>query len=303
MKGIKRLLIMFTLVTFLLSCSSNEQNIKQKPILYASIYPLQFIVEQLTEDFAITKAVFPPGVDAHTYEPTLKDTLAIAQGQAFFFLGEQMEGSAERMKEALKNYEVSLIEIGQHTDLFLSHHKNHLHIHNDFDPHFWFDPKRMIFVSEIIKDELLVQFPKHKDLIKQNFSKLKTDLETLDERYMKRLQHKKNKKIIVSHAAYHYWEERYGIEQIPISGLSSTDEPSQKALAQLVELALEHDLQYVLFEQTTSNRLASIVQEEINAEALFLHDLETLLPEDLEKNRHYFSIMEDNLNVLDQATE
>lgn len=39
-----------------------------------------------------------------------------------------------------------------------------------------------------------------------------------------------NKTFIVSHSAYGYWEEAYGLEQIGISGLSPTDEPSQNKL-------------------------------------------------------------------------
>nr|WP_307479900.1 zinc ABC transporter substrate-binding protein [Cytobacillus purgationiresistens] len=39
--------------------------------------------------------------------------------------------------------------------------------------------------------------------------------------------------MIVPHAAFGYWEERYGVKQIAISGLSSEEEPSQKELIRL----------------------------------------------------------------------
>ena len=43
----------------------------------------------------------------------------------------------------------------------------------------------------------------------------------------------KTKEILVSHAAYGYWEQRYGLKQIPIAGISASDEPSQKRLLTL----------------------------------------------------------------------
>ena len=43
------------------------------------------------------------------------------------------------------------------------------------------------------------------------------------------------KEILVSHAAYGYWEQRYGLKQIPIAGISASDEPSQKQLADITK--------------------------------------------------------------------
>jgi len=307
MEIIKRFILIFVFFIFIVSCQANEQNMETKPIIYTSIYPLEFVVDQLTENFAITKTIFPPGVDAHTYEPTIKDILAIADGEAFIYLGKGMEGSADKISEALNHTDVTLIEIGQYTEIFLEADEDDDgqdgHSHGDYDPHIWFDPERMITLSEIVKDELNELFPENRQIIAQNFNKLAGQLTELDEQFSRRLQHKENPHIIVSHAAYGYWEHKYHIKQMPISGISSTDEPSQKALAHLVELAKTYDLEYVLFEKTTSNRLATIVQEEIGAKSLYIHNLETLLPEDIEQRKDYFSIMQDNLNTLDEATK
>lgn len=303
MKFIKRYMFIFVFLILLASCEEKEQSDRTKPIIYTSIYPLEFIVEQLTESFAITETVFPPGVDAHTYEPTLKDILAIADGRAFFFFGKNMEGSAHKIAEALNDHDVALIEIGTHTNLFLHEQHDDSYSHGDYDPHIWFDPERMILLSEIIKDELQQRFRNHQEAIEQNFQQLTAELKSLDEQYTRRLQHKTQRQIIVSHAAYSYWEDKYGIEQLPISGISSTEEPSQKSLAHLIELALENKLEYVLFEKTASNKLAKIVQEEIGAKVLYIHNLETLLQEDIDAGHDYISIMQNNLNVLDEATQ
>ena len=306
MGTIKHFVIIAVMLSFIMSCQANKQNFKQKPLIFTSIYPIEFIVERLTEDFARSQSIFPPGVDAHTYEPTIKDIMSIAEGEAFFFLGEGMEGSADKISQALHDSPVKIIEIAKYPEIFIDSmddQEHDDHSHGDFDPHIWFDPERMITLSEIVKDELNELFPEEHELIVNNFHQLTEELVELDNQFQRRLQVKENPSIIVSHAAYGYWEHKYNIKQIPISGMSSTDEPSQKALAHLVEIANEQNIEYVLFEKTTSNRLATIVQEEIDANALYIHNLETLLPEDIKQNKDYFSLMRENLNTIDQATK
>jgi len=111
----------------------------------------------------------------------------------------------------------------------------------------------------------------------------------------------KHKEIIVSHAAYGYWEKRYGIKQLSISGLSSSSEPTQRELKQIIKTAQENDLNYVFLEQNVSTKLAEVVRKEIKAEPLYLHNLSVLTDADIKNKRTYFSIMNDNLKALETA--
>ena len=107
--------------------------------------------------------------------------------------------------------------------------------------------------------------------------------------------------MIVSHAAYGYWEEVYGIHQIPVTGLSPSDEPSQKELEKIIKMANEKQIKYILFEQNVTPKVAEIIQKEINAEPLYLHNLESLTKEDRKNGEDYFSLMRKNLETLDKA--
>src|SRR5699024_11980343 len=103
-------------------------------------------------------------------------------------------------------------------------------------------------------------------------------------------------------AAYGYWESAYGIEQIAISGISSSDEPSQKELTKIAEIAKENDLQNVVFEKNNSNKVASIIQEDIGADKLEINNLEVLSDEDIENNEDYHTLMYNIFEDIDQAT-
>ncbi|MEI3611278.1 metal ABC transporter solute-binding protein, Zn/Mn family [Pseudogracilibacillus sp. SO30301A] len=557
MKFIKSFVFLLFLVFVTVGCSSTNEDTKSDLTIYTTVYPLQYIVEEIGGDTVTAHSVYPPGADGHTYEPTSKEMGEFARSDAFIYIGEGMEGFAESISSALGSQDVKLIEIGKHEELFHHEHADHDHDghnhehgddhdhegddhdhdgndhehrddhdhdghnhehgddhdhegddhdhdgndhehrddhdhdghnhehggdhdhdghnhehgddhdhdghnhehggdhdhdghnhehgddhdhdghnhehgddhdhegddhdhdgndhehgddhdhdghdhqndgdeattavsingladhyhtgdtieltakhnedsdydhwhwftrnsdseewemaedqnegtyegkatiseqqikaelyddnhelvaesnpvtividdHEDHDPHIWTDPLRVIKVAEIIKEELIELNPNEEALYNENFDALKSKLTELDERYKNLLDTKENKHIIVSHAAFGYWEERYGIEQIPISGLSSSEEPSQKALTEVIKAAEEYNLDYVLYEQNSKNRLSEIIQDQIGAEAVMIHNLEVRTEEDIENEKDYIELMDDNLKVLDKTTK
>lgn len=298
------------LILFLAACSpSSSSDMKENEfIVYTSIYPLYYIVEQISGDSATVKTVYPPGVDAHTYEPSSKEMIDIAKADAFIYLGAGMESFAETIKNTLQSEDVQFLEIGEYTSLFSKDHEEHKvedhhHEHGDLDPHIWLDPLRMIDMGKIIKEKLIEINPKNESLYETNFASFEKNMRELDQAYSEKLASKTDKHVMVAHAAYGYWEERYGINQIPISGAIAGDEPSQKELTALVKVAKQHNIEFVIFEQNTSDRVSSIIQQHIGAKELQIHNLEVLTDEDIENEEDYMSLMKRNLDVLDKATK
>lgn len=311
MKNIKAIIILFIVATVLISCSSSDQDHDATPddkqTIYTSIYPVQYATERIGADSVSVKTIYPPGVDAHTYEPTSKEMTNIAKGDAFIYLGAGMEGFAETAADALKTQDVKLVELGKDEELFNTdnphEHGHDGHDHGDYDPHIWIDPIRMIDMSEQIKNKLVELNPKNETIYNENFSQLKKDLFHLNEQYKSTLEPKHNKKILVSHAAFGYWEERYGVEQIAINGLSSGKEPSQKELTRIIDQAEKYQLDYIIFEQNSSNRVSEIIQDHLGVKSLTIHNLSVLTEEDINKEEDYLSLMKHNLDILDQATK
>lgn len=293
-----------------IGCSAPDQAKKSEDTLtvYTSIYPIQYAVERIGGEAVTVETVYPPGVDAHTYEPTSKEMTTIAKSDAFIYLGAGMEGFAESAADALESQDTKLIELGQHEELFHTeglhqHEHDDGHDHGDRDPHIWIDPLRMIEMSQLIKDELIELNPDDEGLYNDNFQALKADLLSLDEKYTKTLDAKTNKQILVSHAAFGYWEERYDIEQLSINGLSSSSEPSQKELTKIIDQAKKYNLKYIIFEQNSSNRVSEIIQTQIGAKTLIIHNLAVLTEDDISNKEDYISLMNYNLDILDKATQ
>lgn len=327
--------------TALAGCAENDQNTKDngedKLKVYTTIFPVQDFTKKIGGDAVEVESIYPANADAHTFEPSTKDMVAMAEGDAFIYSGVGLEGFAEKAKETLKSEEVKIIKAGDGIELAdASHdeedHEEHAneeshdehtdeedhaehadeesdhehadgdaHDHGDKDPHIWLDPALSIQMAENIKNGLIEIQPESKDTFEKNFETLKSDLEKLDADYKETIDAADKKEILVSHAAYGYWEERYGIQQISVLGLSPTQEPSQKQLQSIIETAKEHQINYIIFENNVNSKIADIVKTEIGAESLTLSNLESISEEDAKNNEDYFSLMERNLETLKTA--
>lgn len=282
--------------------------------VYTTVYPLQYFTEAIGGENVEVTSIYPPGADEHTFEPSQKDMMKIADADLFFYVGLGLEGFVEKAKGSLENEQVILhgagedlhIEVPQEEEHDDEHTDEHSedeehHDHGGIDPHVWIDPLYAKELAESIKEQLSKKLPAHSETFEENYLKLAADLDQLDTDFNKLAETAKHNEIIVAHSAYGYWENRYGIHQLSISGLSTTSEPSQKELQNLIKHAKEADLKYVISEQNYQSKLADIVQKELGAKSLTLHNLSVLTKEDIANNETYFSIMEKNLQTLEKA--
>jgi len=305
------LAVIFTIILISAGCSSKEnQNTKSKETLtiYTTIFPIEDFTAKIGGEHVNVESILPPGADAHTFEPSAKTMTKIADADALIYTGVGLEGFVDAVKETLKDEHVTLIPAGEKIDLEETHDHDHddekqneSHTHNDVDPHVWIDPIHSITLAKEIKDSLVKLKPEQSDDFEKNYQMLKQQLEVLDEEFRNLVRATATNEILVSHAAYGYWEKRYGIHQISVSGLSPTQEPSQKQLQEVIETAKEHKVKYVIFEQNLTSSIAEMVQTELGAEALTLHNLEALTDKDIKNKEDYFSLMNKNVETLKKA--
>jgi zinc transport system substrate-binding protein len=212
----------------------------------------------------------------------------------------------EKAKESLKNENVRLIPVAENLILepaeeHEEHDEHEDEGHGDFNPHVWLDPIYSKEMAAVIRDSLVEKMPQNKETFNQNYKQLANELDQLHSEFESTIQDAKHRNILVTHAAFSYWEQRYGIEQISISGLSTTNEPTQRELEEIITLSDDLGLHYILFEQNVQSKLAEIVQEEIGARALPVHNLGVLTKENIKDKETYFSLMEQNLESLKKA--
>ena len=319
----KKLFFIMSLLTIMLlsACGAksteNSETGTEKLSIYTTVYPLQYFTERIGGDYVDVKSIYPAGADEHTFDPTQKDMMGLADSDLFFYIGLGLEGFVEKAEKTMKNEHVEMIATAEAIpeEMLDEGHSNddhdedaehgdqghEGHDHSGIDPHVWISPLLSVELATSIKEALIASKPEMKDEFEKNYDQLKVELVELDSKFKEMASAVPSKTFFVSHASFGYLADSYGLEQVAIAGLNSQSEPSQKQLAQIVKEAKDQNIHYVLFEQNVSSKLTDVVRKEIGAESLMLHNLGILTVDDVKNNENYFSLMEQNIDTLKKA--
>jgi zinc transport system substrate-binding protein len=169
------------------------------------------------------------------------------------------------------------------------------------DPHVWLDPVLAQKEVRSIEAALEQADPANKEVYKKNADAFIAKLLELDKEYKDGLNGVKRKEFVTQHAAFGYLAKRYGLTQVPISGLSPEEEPSAAKMEEIVKFAREHQVKTIFFETLAAPKVAETVAKEIGAKTSVLNPIEGLTDEDKKQNLDYISLMKQNLDALKTA--
>jgi len=335
-KIIPALTVAFASASILAACGSNTDSSTsddKKTEIYTSTFATAAIAREIGGNQVNVKMIVPPGADPHSYEPTSKQLTEIAKGDLFLLTGTTLEPYSKKIQESLKGTDVRFVETSKDVTLLESDatlhaheeegnteeehaheeaghddhatdehaHEEEEHDHGKYDPHVWLDPVNAKAMARSITVALSKEVPKDKATFEKNLKAFDQQADALDKEFKQAVADGSKKELLVTHAAYGYLAERYGFTQLPIAGISPSDEPSQKQLAALVKEARMHDLKYVAFEETVSPKVARVIQKEIGAKSVTIHNLESVTKS--QQNSSYFKLMEENVQTLEQALQ
>lgn len=301
-------LLFFISVMLLTGCTDSlgDHPIEEGKLqVYVSIYPLADFAQKIGGERIEVTQLVPTGVDPHDYEPKAKEMAQLSRADLFFYNGAGLEGWVDRMRSMLDSERTLIVDTSEGIKLLSwedhDDHGDHDHGHSDRDPHVWLDPVRAKQQAAQIRDGLIKVDPQHKQEYQSNYEQLAQRLDALDEKISQMVKQAQKKEIIVSHAAFGYLTDRYGLEQIAISGLSPSAEPSAQKLKEVIQLTRKHEIDVILFEPLVSGKVAEVVRKETGAQTRILNPIEGLTIKDVEQGEDYFSLMDKNIESLKQA--
>jgi zinc transport system substrate-binding protein len=336
MKKVFLFFLITVLALFTAACGDKSSTSKQtadnkdKLSVYTTVYPLSYFTERIGGDFVEVSSIYPPGSNEHTFEPTQKDMMKLADANIFFYIGLGLEGFVENAKKTLATEDVTMVATAaqisdeklavstghshdeedeadhdhehDHDATEEDHHDEHeAHDHGSIDPHVWLSPIISQDLALSIKNTLVEKMPAQEATFTANYEALVKELQDLDSEYKAMADATQDKTFFVSHAAFGYIAGQYGLTQVPIAGLNSQNEPSQKELTAIVDKANDLNVHYILFEQNVSSKLAEVIQKEVGAQSLVLHNLSVLTSDDVKNNETYFTLMKKNMQTLEKA--
>ena len=329
MKKFKILLLIFVFSLTMLSASAlpaaaetGAENIN----VQVSIYPIYELADRIAGDRIQVEQVVPQGTEIHGYEPSPRRMAALEESDAFVFVGQGLEPWGERAADSLAAEDIVILELADKVELRpYGEEHDHNHDHNDdhdehghddehdehghdhdhgeYDTHIWLDFEIMQQVAAELRDLFTELDPEGEEIFRENAEYVQEKLAELDDSYREELADRTHDDIIVSHAAFGYMTDNYGLHQHAVTGLSPHDEPSPRTVSELIELAEETGVNHIFMEVLASPETVNVVADEADLEIITLNPAAGLTEEDLDEGRDYFDIMYDNLENLKKALD
>lgn len=283
-------LLMILSVLLVSACAPAERTDDGKVTVYTSFYAMYDFTKQLAGDTAAVENLVPVGVEPHDWEPSPEDIVKLEQADVFVYSGKGMESWCEQVLGTLENQDLIVVEAAKDVPKLTAD--------GAVDPHVWLDPANARIQMEAIADALVQADPANEAAYRERLAGCTAQLEQLDAAYREQLAACPRKDIIVSHAAYGYLCNAYGLQQTAIEGLAADSDASPARLAEIVDLIRANDIHYIFFEELVQSKAVDTLIQETGVEALALSPFEG----DAE-GRGYFTVMEENLENLVTALQ
>jgi zinc transport system substrate-binding protein len=252
-----------------------------RKLVVAAFYPLAFAAEQVGGPPVDVRNLTPAGAEPHDRELTTGNVRDVDRADLVLYLGDGFMPSLETAVERRRGPSLDLLPGAQKTGGALGR-----------DPHVWLDPARYAEIARRI-GVALGNAPAA--------ARFAQRLDGLDAEYRRGLAQCRRRQVVTSHAAFGYLARRYGLEQVPLQGLSPEAEPSARDIAHLVDLVRQSGATTVFSETLISPKLAQTVAREAGVETALLDPLEGLSESAARDGADYFTVMRANLAALRKA--
>jgi zinc transport system substrate-binding protein len=265
-------------------CAGSGASKGQRTVV-AAFYPLAFAAAAIGGSKVHVENLTPPGAEPHDVELTPRAVGRVQHADVVLYLSHDFQPAVQDAVDGASGERVdALAGLGLRRGTGDDAGKT--------DPHVWLDP--ILFSRVVERIGAALGRP-------ARAAALARRLRALDREYRSGLGRCARRDFVTSHAAFGYLAARYGLRQIPITGIDPEAEPSPQRLQQLIDLVRREHVTTVFFEQLVSPRLAETVARDAGANAEVLDPIEGLTPSEEHRGDDYFSLMRRNLTRLRTA--
>ena len=200
-----------------------------------SIFPVYDLSRQVGGELCDVSMLIPPGIEAHSYEPTPKQIAGLGKCDLLIYTNPYMEpwiakaarGAGVKSEDLVNSCENVALLSGTN-DEEADHHG-----HGGKDPHAWLDIENAAKMTETIASAFERKDPANALQYRRNAKLYIKALLDFDSAAKKSISGFRKKKFyFAGHFAYGYFVNRYGLSYTsPFKGFSPDAEPTPKALA------------------------------------------------------------------------
>lgn len=267
--------------------------------IYTTVYPLEYVINRLYGEYSDIVSIYPSGVNIQLencqdqcsndlYMLTEKQLEDYSKGDLFIFNSILYEG----------NYVKPMFE--HNKKLKIINGTDYLSMEELYgEEELWLDPFRLKSVARNVKNgfsEYVTNYYLQQN-INNNFEDLKEELDKLGSKLAQLTTEATNKNLVVSSDVFKFLsKENYGLN---VYSLEENENLTSKTTSDVKSLIESGQIKYIYVRQyeEVNNTIKNLV-EGTDVEIVELHMLSNLTENEKSNKKDYFSIMNENIELL-----
>jgi zinc/manganese transport system substrate-binding protein len=248
-----------------------QEKAQDKVKVLASFSILADLVREVGGERVEVTSLVGANTDMHGFQPTPAHAKSVASAKLVVINGLGLEGWADRLVKAA-NYKgarlVATKGVKALTAETEGHGHNHKHKHSDrYDPHAWQEVANVKIYVANIRDALIGVDPAGKETYEKNASAYLQKLEALEVEIKQLFSglNEKERRVITSHDAFHYFGDAYGIEFLAAQAAGGDTQPSARDVARLIQQIRKEGVKAVFVENISNPRIVEQIAKETGA--------------------------------------
>lgn len=188
------------------------------------------------------------------------------------------------------------------------HGEEHHHHELEKDEHVWLSLKHAVTLIKEISDKIIALDPENGKVYKANTENYIKNLMELDANFAETVKKAEKQTLLFGDRfPFRYLVDDYGLKYYAaFSGCSAETEASFETVAFLSKKVDELGLKKVLTLENSNGKIANTIvasTKEKNQEVLMLNSMQSVTKEDIEKGLTYYSVMENNLKLIQSVLQ
>lgn len=278
-------------VLMMAGCGNSGPDSGDRPTVVTSVYPLEWLAEKVGGDGVEVSTLTEPGVEPHDLELTPRQVGEVSKAGIALYINGMQPAVDKAVEQQAPDRGLDAADV---VELRKVDGEN-----GGTDPHMWLDPALMADLAEALGDRLAENDPEHADTYRSNAKSVADELTTLDKEYDEGLSKCAQQDFVVSHEAFGYLSDAYGLNQIGVAGVDPESEPSPARIGEVAKVVKAKGVDTIFTEALASPDVAKTIAEETGADTAVLDPLEGIT--DRSPGDDYPSVMDANLDALRKA--
>jgi ABC-type Zn uptake system ZnuABC Zn-binding protein ZnuA len=225
------------------------------------------IAARVGGDLVQVHAHVKPGSDPHDFEPKPSDLKRVAEADVVLLSAKHMEGYVGKLQEA-SGGRAKFLEVGsQLPSLWLRSQGADGKSTKEEDPHWWHSVENTQRAAKVVRDALVTLLPQQREAFQRNTAAYLAELGELQKWARQRVTElpRDKRKLVTSHDALQYFAKEYGFTVYPVEGLTPSEQPASRQVAELLTTLKSQRVKAVFSEDTVNPKVLKQITAETGA--------------------------------------